>query len=91
MNHLLELEYLQHATPSFDKQLHLADLIGDSAWRIDLPTGLLHFGDRFRWDVQLLGTESASAQTWLWAWGNEDSQFAEELCSDSLALKRLGE
>lgn len=46
-----------HIPFAFDRQLLLADLVGDLPWQYDLPTSLLSFGDRFAWKAKVLGTE----------------------------------
>ena len=43
---------------AYDRQLLLADPVGNLDWTYDLPTGLLSFGDRYRWRAEVLGTES---------------------------------
>ena len=83
--------YSHHAAASFDKQLHLAELVEGLDWHLDLATGILSFGDRYAWQVQLLGTESEETQTWLWAWANEASNIPPSLLQAALQLKALGE
>lgn len=80
-----------HAAIAFDKQQHLADLVGGADWRFDLATGLLSFGDRYRWQTQLVGTESESSGTWLWAWANSASRIPASLLVAGLVLKVFGE
>jgi len=46
-----------HFSFAFDRQLLLADLIGDLPWAYDLQSGILSFGDRFAWQTEVLGTE----------------------------------
>lgn len=87
IEHLL----LNSAVVAFDKQHHLADLVGDAEWRFDLSTGLLSFGDRYRWQTQLVGTESDSSGTWLWAWANSASRIPAPLLVAGLVLKVFGE
>jgi hypothetical protein len=60
----------RHAAASFDKQLFLNELVGENAWHFDMATSFLSFGKKYRWQVQLLGTESEVTRTWLWAWAN---------------------
>lgn len=76
---------------AFDRQLLLADFIGDLPWAYDLQTGILSFGDRFTWRAEVLGTESEETDTWLWAWANEASNIPLEKQAASLKLKALGE
>ena len=60
-----------HLRVAFDRQLLLADLIGDRPWTYDLQSGTLTFGDRFAWHAEILGNESEEGGTLLWAWANE--------------------
>lgn len=83
--------HTRHVAASFDKQLHLADLVGKLDWRFGLNTGLLSFGDRFQWQAHLLGTEAHDSQTWLWAWANQASNIPPQLHGDALTLRLLGE
>jgi hypothetical protein len=81
----------RHAATAFDKQSHLADLIGSADWHFDLASGVLSFGDRYAWSAQLLGTESDETGTWLWAWANPSPGLAPALLAAAHALKELGE
>jgi len=81
----------RHAAASFDKQLHLSELVGEVDWHFDMASGLLSFGNRFAWHVQLLGTESEETHTWLWAWANEGSDIPPFLLQVALQMKALGE
>ena len=80
-----------HALVSFDKQLHLANLVGDFDWQFDLQSGVLSFADHFHWSAQVLGTESDVSGTWLWSWANEQSGISECLIESSRVLKAFGE
>ena len=80
-----------HAASSFAKQLHLAELVEGLDWHLDLATGILSFGDRYAWHVQLLGTEAEETQTWLWAWANDASNLPPSLLQAALHLKTFGE
>lgn len=84
-------EFFTYAVADFDKQLHLADHIGDLDWQFDMASGLLSFGDRYRWHAQVLGTESDSSGTWLWAWANNASNIPEDLIQASLTMRTFGE
>ncbi len=54
-------QLLVHRPFAVDRQLLLADPIGDLRWAYDLQTGILSFGDRFAWKAEVLGTESTCA------------------------------
>ena len=81
----------QHLLLTFDRQLLLADLIGDLSWSYDLQAGILSFNYRFQWRSEILGTESEETQTWLWAWANEASGIPEQQQTASMQLRALGE
>jgi hypothetical protein len=87
----LEDLFHRHAAASFDKQLHLGDLLGDLPWRFDLPSGRLSFGNRFHFPTQLVGTEGEGDQTWLWAWANSESGIPESHLQASRKIRQLGE
>ncbi len=87
----ITLQATLYASVSFDRQLLLADLIGDLPWAYDLQTGVLAFGYRFAWHADILGTESQESGTWLWSWANEGGNIPEQQQAASLKLKALGE
>jgi hypothetical protein len=76
---------------SLDLQLFFSDMIEDYDWQYDFESGLLAFGNQYRWQALLLGTESEASGTWLWAWANEASNIPAHLLVASLALKAYGE
>ena len=75
---------------SLEKQISLSDLVGVLGWSYDLATGELSFGNQHHWHSQLLGTESQSSNTWLWAWANTESNIPAHLLVASLVLKAYG-
>lgn len=81
----------RHIAASFDKQLHLMELVAGLDWQIDVTSGVLSFGDRYNWRIQLLGTESEESGTWLWAWANTASGLSSDLLSSARALLILGQ
>ena len=76
---------------SFDKQRHLADLVGERDWHFDMVTGRLSFGSHFYWRSQILGSESESSGTWRWAWANDLSNIPEDLLQASLTMRAFAE
>ena len=68
-----------HSCASFDKQLHLSEVVGDSDWHFDVGKGLLSFNADHSWDAQVLGTESEATHTWLWSWANTASNLPPEV------------
>lgn len=83
--------FCRRAAVSFGKQLHLAELVGESGWHFDMPSGLLSFDEQYRWQVQVLGTEAEDSKVWLWAWANERSNIPTRLLGSALTLRMLGE
>ncbi|KAF9988114.1 hypothetical protein BGZ75_009953 [Mortierella antarctica] len=63
--------FLQHVVASFDKQLALSDIIGSADWSADIANQTVTFGSRHCFKMQVMGTESTSSNTWLWAWANQ--------------------
>ncbi|MEZ4668394.1 MAG: hypothetical protein R3E39_10805 [Anaerolineae bacterium] len=49
----------------------MSDLIGTDGWATNLDTGTITFGGNYQFPIQVLGTESEQAGTWLWA--NDES------------------
>ena len=60
----------EHGAASWDKQMCLADLIGDGRWQLNIPAGQITFGGKQTFPVQILGSEADAAGTWLWSWAN---------------------
>ena len=87
----LNHSFSRYLATSFDKQLYLAELVEGLDWHLDLATGILSFGDRYAWRVQLLGTEAEETHTWLWAWANEASNIPPSLLQSASQMKALGE
>lgn len=79
----------EHVASSFDKQMHLSDLVGSSDWQFDAKAGVLSF-DRVNWHVQVLGTQSDQSRTWLWAWANDESGLQEGVLAASETLHGYG-
>ncbi len=76
---------------AFEKQLHLADVVGNRPWNFSMDTGRLDFGHEYSFNVQLLGTEGDAAGTWLWAWANEASGIPAPLLRSANQLRQYGE
>ncbi len=87
--------FLQHGAASYDKQLYLQAMLGKARWSFALDEGVLAFvqphQEPLQLSVQLLGTESAEAHTWLWAWANPDSGIPMRLLKSAQDLRALGE
>lgn len=86
-----------HAAGAFERQLRLAEVLDGRAWQFDKDAGTLtfakkgFFGKPLVVPVQVLGTESESANTWLWSWANAASKLPEVLTRVARNLRALGE
>jgi hypothetical protein len=89
MSPALHEMFLTAAAAAFDRQAHLAALVGGLDWAIDVPAARLSFGDRHRWAVQFLGTEGHAAGTWRWAWAGPSALLKPGLAV-ALALRDSG-
>lgn len=78
-----------YAGASFDRQLALAELIGERGWGMNLNEGVIRFGEDLAFGVQLLGSEN-DAGNWLWAWANTQSDLPPELLQAVAELRQLG-
>lgn len=83
--------FTKHAVSSFEKQLRLADVVGEESWGFDKASGTLRFGDSIEYRVQILGTESHGTETWLWAWANEASNIPPAHLAAANRLRAYGE
>lgn len=81
----------RYCISSFDKQMHLLDLIGQNEWSFDPAAGLLSFNKLYQWNCQILGTKSSVSGTWLWAWANSKTTIPTRMLTACLALKTYGE
>lgn len=80
----------EHGAASWDKQMCIDDLIGDNAWNLDLKRGVMSFGDKMTFPVQILGSEAEYDGTWLWAWANEAGNFSPAPTAASRQLQDFG-
>jgi hypothetical protein len=58
---------------SFEHQLHLSEIVGDSAWETDLAEPRFSFtGERGLTctKVHLIGSAAPGPKSWLWSWAN---------------------
>ncbi len=81
----------QHGAASWDKQMCLADAIGDGDWQLSLSAGQITFGGRQSFPVQVLGSEADAAGTWLWAWANTESSLPPALLQAAAQMQVFGE
>jgi hypothetical protein len=91
--------YHRHILTSFEKQLHLADLIGTRSWRFSTEDGCLTFeeegevprtGAAIAFAAQLLGTVADDDSKWLWSWANEVWEIPAALTQDARCLRDSG-
>lgn len=59
----------RHGLTALDRQVHLQDLVGEESWQLDQDAGTISFGPLVC-AAQILGTQSDTDRTWLWAWAN---------------------
>jgi hypothetical protein len=58
---------------SLEHQIHLAELLGEHGWSVDLPKERFTFTGDHPVDctaVHLLGTAAPGPRSWLWSWAN---------------------
>lgn len=90
LSSLLSKLMARTAAIGFEKQIRLADLVEGLEWNLDCASGVLSFGDAYRWQTQFLGTESAVDRTWRWAWANTDNAVPERLLDAARAMRTFG-
>jgi hypothetical protein len=95
MSQTLALTHLMDdaAIFSLEHQLHLADLLGDHSWHVDLQQQRFEFtGDRpiTCTRFHLLGSAAPGPQSWLWGWANP-SGFPQSLSALSATLRDFGQ
>src|SRR5215831_16073551 len=81
----------RHAVSTYDKQLHLSELVGRSSARLDLQTGVLEFSHEQFWQAEVLGFESEKSSTWQWAWASEEGAIPKNLSKSARGIKKFGE
>jgi hypothetical protein len=89
-----EALYHRHVLTSFEKQLHLADVIGECSWFFSMSDGQLTFDEAgpapMAFAAQVLGTAADRDSSWLWSWANEASNIAPALTEDARRLCQAG-
>lgn len=91
MNGTLASFFVRCAAGSFDRQLRVVELVGESAWQFDMTSAILTFGEQYRWHTQILGAESYGSSTWLWAWANDASEIPLELLGAAKMMRIFGQ
>lgn len=83
-----------YAGLALSRQRDLATRLGTAAWSFDMGAGTMTFtagGRAIVTRCQILGTESAASQTWLWGWANAQSGIPAALLEAGQALRAHGE
>ncbi len=81
----------QYGAASWDKQMCLAEAIGDGDWQLSLSAGQITFGGTQSYPVQVLGSEAEADGTWLWAWANTESNLPPALLQAAAQMRAFGE
>lgn len=91
MTNKLQDLYQTHILMAMRKQRHLAELLGQHNWEYDKASGTMSFPPGPTYQVQVLGTEAADSDSWMWAWANEASQFPPDQLKAANQLRALGQ
>ena len=97
MSPQLEELWLEHAVAAFDRQLQLAEWLGEHDWQWESHSGQLLLrryaqpDEVVRWATQALGSESHMAETWLWIWANDLAELPDEVLHAAHQLRALGD
>src|SRR6478735_5021906 len=82
--------FARHVGSATARQLALGDLLGERSWAVDIGRGTATF-DELTFPIQLLGTEAAGDDSWLWAWANEASSLPETILRSAHHLRAVGQ
>ncbi|WP_200938721.1 DUF6882 domain-containing protein [Modestobacter sp. Leaf380] len=82
---------------SFETQLHLAEVVGDRRWDVDLATGRFvfgggtgeHVGELVCTRVHLLGSAAPGPRSWLWSWASQG--WSDDVTDLARWLRGFGE
>jgi hypothetical protein len=86
---LIEL-FHDHVGPSMARHLALLRAVEGLPCHVDLKRGEARFGDRFVFNVQLLGIEDLEAAVWTWSWALPEAVVAPALTRMSKSLQAWG-
>lgn len=76
---------------AFDKQIDIAEVIGENSWSLDMINCEISFGDNLVIPFQILGSFSRSTNSWLWSWANTQAEMANDSLEHAFKLKKYGE
>jgi hypothetical protein len=91
MHPALQKLFERHVASSFDKQMFLAEVIGEAGWSFDPLRGTISFGQQMTWRVQVLGSVSARTGLWRWSWADNKGRTPQALLKVARSMRRLGE
>lgn len=78
---------------SLEHQLHLADVLGEHSWQVNLQTRVFTFdtehGSIECTDFHFLGTAAPGPGSWLWSWANR-SGFPESVAALAASVRDFG-
>ncbi|WP_228812079.1 MULTISPECIES: DUF6882 domain-containing protein [Nocardia] len=78
---------------SLEHQLHLADVLGEHSWQVNLQTRSFTFdterGSVECTDFHFLGTAAPGPSSWLWSWANR-SGFPESVAALAASVRKFG-
>lgn len=80
----------QNAGLSFEKQMIFGEVIGSSAWELNMGKGSIFFGG-LEFPIQIIGSLAFNNNSWMWGWANTQSGIPENLLIQSNQLKEIGE
>lgn len=80
----------RYAGPAFEKQLGFNNLVGKLNWNVDMKKGEISFGSQYHFPLQVIGTFSHNASSWLWAWANTGSGLSSQVTQQALAMQQYG-
>lgn len=75
---------------ALERQLHLADVVGERPWQYEVDSGELTFGTDLSFHAEILGTESTTGGTWLWSWANVASDLPPAATRVARRLRERG-
>ena len=64
-------------------------VVQEQEWHVDFSNGVIFFGDQ-GYPLQLIGSESASSNTWLWGWENVNG-LPDSMLQLAMRTKTIGE
>jgi hypothetical protein len=89
----MSLRIEEHVFRVLDRQIRMFDRLGEHDWGLEIDQGLIRFTSAETGQgildspIQVLGTESVSSGTWLWAWANTGSSLPPPLLQAANRLR----